>query len=184
MTAAGFALFDTPIGHCGIAWNEGDAGLAGVLLPWDTTDATRTHMQQRFAGVPEAMPPPDVQAIIARVVATLQGHHDDMADVKLDMRGVPPFNQRVYAAARAIPPGRTVTYGEMAAGLGEPGASRAVGQALGHNPFAPIVPCHRILAATNGSGGFSAGGGVLTKLKMLEIEKARFGTHAGLFDGS
>ncbi len=182
MPAAGFALFDTPIGHCGIAWNEGEVGLAGVLLPWDDINQTRAHMVQRFPGVTESEPPPGVQHVIQRVVATLEGHHDDLTDIALDMRDVPPFNQRVYAAARAIPPGRTVTYCEMAAGLGEPGASRAVGQALGHNPFAPIVPCHRILAAANGGGGFSAGGGVSTKLKMLEIEKAQFGSHAGLFD--
>ncbi|MES2189119.1 MAG: methylated-DNA--[protein]-cysteine S-methyltransferase [Pseudomonadota bacterium] len=183
MHAAGFTLFETPIGCCAIAWNGDGESIPGVLLPWDSVARTRAHMPQRFAGVAETTAPPAVQAIMQRVVATLEGHHDDLADVKLDMRGVPPFHQRVYAAARAIAPGRTVTYGEMAASLGEPGASRAVGQALGHNPFAPIVPCHRILAAANGGGGFSAGGGVSTKLKMLEIEKARFGSQAGLFDG-
>ena len=78
-------------------------------------------------------------------------------------------------------PGETMTYGEMARRLGEPGAARAVGQALGANPFAPVVPCHRILAAHSGGGGFSAPGGVATKLRMLQIEKARFGG-PGLFD--
>ncbi len=183
MSAAGFALFETAIGHCGMAWNDGDTGLAGVLLPEGSVQATRTRMQAKFAGVAEAAPPLNVQKIMARVVALLDGVQDDLADIALDMSGVPPFNQRVYEVARAIPPGRTLTYGEVAARLGEPGASRAVGQALGHNPFAPIVPCHRVLAAANGSGGFSAGGGVSTKLKMLEIEKARFGSQAGLFDG-
>ena len=183
MPAAGFALFATAIGFCGIAWNDGDAGLAGVFLPEDSQQATRTRMQGRFPGVAEQQPPPGVQAIIERVIASLEGKHDDMADVALDMTGVPPFNQKVYEVARAIPPGRTLTYGEVAARLGEPGASRAVGQALGHNPFAPIVPCHRVLAADNRSGGFSGGAGVPTKLRMLEIEKARFGPQAGLFDG-
>jgi methylated-DNA-[protein]-cysteine S-methyltransferase len=98
------------------------------------------------------------------------------------MRDVPEFNQRVYAAARAIPPGRTLTYGEVAQQIGEPGAARAVGQALGHNPFAPVVPCHRILAAGNGGGGFSAEGGVATKLRMLQIEHARMGPQPSLFD--
>ena len=182
MPAAGFALFASAIGHCGIAW-KADGSLAGMLLPEGSCEATRTRMQLRFAGVAEMAPPLNVQKVMNRVGALLEGARDDLADIPLDMAGVPPFHQRVYAEARAIPPGRTLTYGEVAARLGEPGASRAVGQALGHNPFAPIVPCHRVLAAANGSGGFSAGGGVSTKLKMLEIEKARFGSEAGLFDG-
>lgn len=183
MAAAGFALFETAIGHCGIAWNEGDAGLAGVHLPEGSEQETRARMQAKFPGLAEMRPPAGVQKSMQRVVALLDGARDDLSDIDLDMTGVPRFHQRVYAEARAIPPGRTLTYGEVAARLGEPGASRAVGQALGNNPFAPIVPCHRVLAAANGSGGFSAGGGVSTKLKMLEIEKARFGPQAGLFDG-
>lgn len=180
MKALGFALFDTAIGACGIAW--GSQALAGVQLPEDSVAQTRARMRRRFPEVPEAAPPPKVQAAMARITALLSGAHDDLCDLALDMSDVPPFHQRVYALARQIPPGRMLTYGELAARLGEPGAARAVGQALGHNPFAPVVPCHRILAAHNRSGGFSAGGGVATKLKMLEAEKARFGGQAGLFD--
>ncbi|MES2363332.1 MAG: methylated-DNA--[protein]-cysteine S-methyltransferase [Pseudomonadota bacterium] len=183
MTAQGFALFKTAIGYCGIAWGEAGQGLAGVQLPEASAAATRARMQARFAQTPEVLPPAWVQLIIGRITASLEGIHDDFADIALDMTGVPPFNQRVYEVARAIAPGQTLTYGDVAARLGEPGASRAVGQALGHNPFAPVVPCHRVLAAANGSGGFSAGGGVSTKLKMLEIEGARFGAQPGLFDG-
>jgi methylated-DNA-[protein]-cysteine S-methyltransferase len=179
MTAQGFALFDTAIGPCGIAWGEG--ALAGVQLPEADAAQTRARMQRRFPQVDERMPPPEVQAIIARVVALLQGTRDDLCDVALDMSGVPPFHQRVYALARRIPPGRLLTYGEVAAQLGEPGAARAVGQALGHNPFAPVVPCHRVLAAQGRSGGFSADGGARTKLRMLEIEGAQFGDAPGLF---
>ena len=68
-----------------------------------------------------------------------------------------------------------MTYGEMAARLGAPGSARAVGQALGRNPFALIVPCHRVVAAGGKMGGFSANGGVATKLRLLAIE------HAALF---
>ena len=73
---------------------------------------------------------------------------------------------------RAIPRGATRTYGEVAAELGDPGAARAVGQALGRNPFPIIVPCHRVLAAAGRPGGFSAHGGVATKLRLLAIEGA------------
>jgi methylated-DNA-[protein]-cysteine S-methyltransferase len=139
-------------------------------------------MQRRFPGVPESPPPIAMQELIARIRELLSGRVDQLLDVPLDMSDVPEFNQRVYAITRAIAPGRTLTYGEIARELGDVALSRAVGQALGHNPFAPIVPCHRVLAAGSASGGFSADGGVATKLKMLQIEKAQLGPQPGLFD--
>lgn len=178
--ALGFCLFDTAIGACGIAWT-GDA-LASVQLPEATQEGTRQRMLRHIGEASESDPPPFVQAALARVQALLAGAHDGLADLRLDMEGVPDFHQRVYAIARAIPPGEVLTYGEVARRLGEPGAARAVGQALGHNPFAPVVPCHRVLAAGGRSGGFSAEGGALTKLRMLEIEGARLGGEPGLFD--
>lgn len=178
--ALGYCLFDTAIGACGIAWT--DSALAAVQLPETTPAGTRRRLCKSVGELPEATPPPFVQAAIARVQALLAGARDDLQDLPLDFEGVPPFHQRVYEVARAIPPGEVLTYGEVAQRLGEPGASRAVGQALGSNPFAPVVPCHRVLAAGGRSGGFSAEGGTLTKLKMLEIEKARLGGAPGLFD--
>jgi methylated-DNA-[protein]-cysteine S-methyltransferase len=180
MAALGFCVFETAIGHCGIAW--GEQALAGVQLPRTSEEATRECMRRRFPGVAETDPPLAIRAIVERIRAALDGRHDAMLDVALDMSGVPAFNQRVYEITRAIPPGRTLTYGEVAVQIGEPGAARAVGQALGHNPFAPVVPCHRVLAARSGAGGFSAEGGVATKLRMLQIEKAQMGSEPGLFD--
>lgn len=169
--AGGYALFPTAIGHCGMAWRG--ALLVGVQLPEDGGEAqTRARMQHRFPHLAECTMPAQVSAWAARVAALLQGTHDDLCDVPLALDDVPPFNARVYAMARRIPPGKTMTYGEMASALGEPGAARAVGQALGHNPFAPIVPCHRILAANGKTGGFSAGGGAATKMRILDIEGA------------
>lgn len=181
MTPPGFALFDTAIGRCGIAWGEG--GIHGVQLPEGSDQATRQRLR-RPHGTRETQPPPEVQRAIDAVIALLRGEHpepDPLRAVRLDMDGVPPFHQRVYEVTRAIAPGATLTYGEVAARIGEPGAARAVGQALGHNPFAPIVPCHRVLAAGSAAGGFSARGGVATKLRMLLIEGAVFGA-PGLFD--
>lgn len=181
MPEVSFCLFDTPIGACAMAWSSDS--IAGVLLPEDDPARTRPRMQQRFPGAAEAMPAPWVTTVIERLQSLLDGRsHDALADVPLDMADVPPFNQRVYEVARTILPGQTLSYGEVAARLGDPGAARAVGQALGHNPFAPIVPCHRVLAAGKRSGGFSAGGGVATKLRMLQIEKAQLGDGPGLFD--
>ena len=176
----GFCLFETALGVCGIAW-DGRA-LAGVQLPEGDEAAVRLRMQRRFPLLQEAVAPGWAQAAIARIQALLAGAADDLADIPLRMEGIPAFHRRVYEIARAIPPGRTLTYGEIAQRLGEPGAARAVGQALGRNPFAPVVPCHRVLAAHSGAGGFSAEGGVATKLRMLQIEKAQLSAEPGLFD--
>ncbi|MEJ5988920.1 methylated-DNA--[protein]-cysteine S-methyltransferase [Ramlibacter sp. PS3R-8] len=180
MTPLGCCLFDTAIGACGMAWTR-DA-IAGVQLPEATREGTRRRLCRAFGEVPQGEPPAFVQQAISRIQALLQGTRDDLVDLPLDFSGVPEFHRRVYEVARAIPPGEVLTYGEVARRLGEPGAARAVGQALGRNPFAPVVPCHRVLAAGGRSGGFSAEGGADTKLKMLEIEAARFGGTPGLFD--
>lgn len=177
---AGLCIFPTSIGCCGIAWS-GDA-VTAVQLPEPSDAGTIARMQRHVPDVDLAEPPPWVGAVISRIQALLGGEHDDLADVPLAMDSVPEFNRQVYAVTRAIPPGRVMTYGEVARRIGDPGAARAVGQALGHNPFAPVVPCHRVLAAHRASGGFSADGGVATKLKMLEIEKAQLGDEPGLFD--
>jgi methylated-DNA-[protein]-cysteine S-methyltransferase len=180
-SARGCCLFDTAIGPCGIAWTE--AAFAGVQLPESTRAGTLGRLR-RYVGpeVPEAAPPAFVQSAIVRIQALLAGARDDLADLPLELEGLPPFHRRVYEATRAIPPGEVLTYGEVARRVGEPGAARAVGQALGNNPFAPVIPCHRVLAAGGRSGGFSAEGGVNTKLRMLEIERTRFGGEPGLFD--
>lgn len=178
--ALGFCLFDTPIGACGIAWTP-DA-LAAVQLPEADEGGTRRRLLRYTGSAPELPPPPFVQAAIARIQALLRGTHDDLCDVPLDLDGVPAFQRKVYEVTRAIAPGEVLTYGEVARRIGEPGAARAVGQALGRNPFAPVVPCHRVLAAGGRSGGFSAEGGADTKLRMLEIEQARFDGEPGLFD--
>ncbi|MGJ7574151.1 methylated-DNA--[protein]-cysteine S-methyltransferase [Variovorax sp. RB2P76] len=176
----GFALFETSIGMCALAW--GSQGLLGVQLPADDGEpATRSRMKQRFADLDEGPPNETAQRAITAIQGLLQGVHDDLTHIELDMRGVSAFHQRVYAIARRIPPGQTRTYGEIAQELGDKTLSRAVGQAMGHNPFAPVVPCHRVLAAGNKPGGFSAGGGALTKLRMLAIEDARPNGMASLF---
>jgi methylated-DNA-[protein]-cysteine S-methyltransferase len=156
MGAINFILFETAIGRCGIAW--GARGVVGVQLPELSERATRTRLLRRFPGASAALPSPEVQSAVDGIVTLLSGEATDLSDVVLDMDDLPPFHRRVYALVRAIPPGATLSYGEVAARLGAPGAARAVGQALGRNPFALIVPCHRVLAAGGKLGGFSANG--------------------------
>jgi methylated-DNA-[protein]-cysteine S-methyltransferase len=161
----GFALFDTAIGRCGIAW--GEHGVVGVQLP----EATDARTRARLSGE-QAPPPPHIQRIVNDIVRLLDGEPVDLSTVELDMAGVPEFHRQVYDVARTIPAGSTLSYGEIAAEVGDRGLARAVGQALGRNPFPIIVPCHRVLAAGGKPGGFSAGGGVATKQRMLAIEGA------------
>ncbi|RZJ10353.1 MAG: methylated-DNA--[protein]-cysteine S-methyltransferase [Rubrivivax sp.] len=178
-----FAVFPTAIGHCGIAW-RGDAseGLIGSQLPAQDEAALRSIMQQRFSGAVEAEPPPPVREAIVRVQRLLAGElvdHLELLCVKLDDHDVPAFDRDVLRLTREIPVGQTRTYGEIAAALGEPGAARAVGRAEGHNPFAPIVPCHRVMGAGGAPTGFSAPGGLEAKRQLLLIEARAAGQLAG-----
>jgi methylated-DNA-[protein]-cysteine S-methyltransferase len=170
MTVAGFALFETAIGVCGLAWGPG--GLAAVRLPYASADEMRRRLAARFAGAVEAEPPPEFAGLIEDVRALLRGEARDFRTVRYDFSEVSDFNRRVYDVALTIPPGETLTYGEVAARLGMPGAARAVGKALGENPFPIVIPCHRVLAAGGRKGGFSAPGGVESKMRLLEIEGA------------
>lgn len=171
MTACGLALFDTAIGRCGIVW--GERGVVGVQIPEKDAHATRACLRRRAPEARETSPPPAVQRAVDAIVMLLRGEASDLSAVALDMEGISPFHRRVYEIARTIPPGATRSYGEVAAQLGAPGAARAVGQALGRNPFAIVVPCHRVVAASGRPGGFSANGGVTTKLRLLSIEAGR-----------
>ena len=167
MTAPGYALFDTAIGRCAIAW--GERGILAVQLPEANDRATRARLLRRCSGASE-MPPAEVKRVCEDIIALLDGEAIDLKSVALDMQAISSFERRVYEIARAIPPGETLTYGEIANRLGEPSAAREVGQALGRNPFPIVVPCHRVQAAGGKAGGFSAPGGVATKLRMLQIE--------------
>jgi methylated-DNA-[protein]-cysteine S-methyltransferase len=171
MTTHGFTLFDTAIGRCGIAWSE--RGVARVSFPEKSEGATRERLVRRLPQAREMPPPPAIARAIAGIVALASGDKRDLADIALDMEGVPQFERRVYEAALRIPAGETLTYGDIAIRLGDRLLARDVGQALARNPFPIIVPCHRVLAAGNRIGGFSAPGGASTKQRLLAIEGAR-----------
>ena len=181
----GFTLFETPIGLCGLAW--GEQGLVGAQLPEARPGAAWDRLRRRYPDAVEASPPPpSIQRTIERINDLLAGGRDDLVDVELDFSIVSPFNRRVYEIARAIAPGQTLTYGQIAKAISQtgddPGAARAVGKALGENPWPIVVPCHRVLGADGKSGGFSAPGGVETKARMLTIERARTNDVPTLFD--
>jgi methylated-DNA-[protein]-cysteine S-methyltransferase len=173
MTDRHYALFDTAIGPCGIAWSE--RGILAVRFAEGEETKTREKLLRRVPGATQSKPTPTVQHAIDGVVALLSGEPRDLADIVIDDAQIPPFNRKVYAIARQIPPGRTMTYGEIAERLGDKLLARDVGTALGENPTPIIMPCHRVLAADGKTGGFSAPGGVSTKLRLLTIEGAQPG---------
>jgi len=168
---AGLALFDTAIGRCGIAWHE--RGLLGVQLPELSDTRTLSRLSQKAPGARPAAMPENVQHACDAMTALLTGEARDLSFITLDLEHIPAFNRGVYHIARTIAPGETLTYGEIATRLGDKLLSRAVGKALGENPFPIVIPCHRVLAANGKTGGFSANGGVTTKFRMLAIERAK-----------
>lgn len=173
MPKLNFALFETAIGCCAIVWSA--RGVAGVQLPEASEAATRARVLRRFPSAAEVPPSREISQAIDGITALLRGEARELTGVAIDITGAPEFNACVYAIARSIPPGATMTYGEIAERLGDRTLAREVGQALGQNPCPLIVPCHRVLAAGGKGGGFSAGGGVVTKLRLLTIEGAQPG---------
>jgi methylated-DNA-[protein]-cysteine S-methyltransferase len=163
-----YAFFDTPIGRCGIAW-DGDT-IVGTQLPQPSDVDARRRFEDRFEGAVEATLPTTVQGVVELMVASLRGEADDLADVPLDLDALPRFRREVLEVVRTIPAGETLSYGDVAAAVGSPGAARAVGQALGQNPFPIVIPCHRVLAAGGRIGGFTAEGGTTVKAKLLAVE--------------
>ena len=166
----GYTLFTTQIGQCGIVWSS--LGIVTVQLPESTVSQTRGRILERHSGAVSTEPPMFVRTAIDSITRHLAGDRADLSDVPLDMDDVTPFRRRVYEEARMVPAGTTVSYGALAKKIGRPDSARAVGQALGRNPFAIVVPCHRVLAAGGKIGGFSADGGIDTKLRILRIEGA------------
>ena len=159
--------FETAIGTCALTWSE--RGITSVSLlgvkPGPDADDVPAYIRQAVE---------DIQALLA-------GEQRDLTHIPLDPEGIDDFRQAVYDATRAIPPGDIKTYGEIAREVGDPNAARAVGAALGSNPYPIVVPCHRVLAADGSLHGFSAPGGIATKRRMLEIERAPGFTQEALF---
>lgn len=175
----GYHLFETAIGWAGVAW--GDDGLIGAHLPESDPAIVRASFRRRFPGAVEAAPSPEIVSVVKSVEALLRGEKADLSNAPLDLARVPAFHAKVYAIARAILPGETLTYGEIAVKLGDRLLAQKVGEALGKNPWPIIVPCHRVTAAGGKLGGFSARGGAMTKLKLLEIEGAKAAGQGDLF---
>ena len=151
-------------------------------LPEATPAATTAHLETQ-PDSREAQPPPIIARAIALITQLLEGGKPDLNQIDCDFGDLPPFNTDVYAATRAIPPGETLTYGDIAQQLGDKRLAQQVGGVLGRNPLPIIVPCHRVVGADGKLTGFSAYGGTEAKRRMLTIEGAKLEAAApGLFD--
>ncbi len=175
-------LFDTAIGTCGLAWSE--AGLTGVQLPEATQAKAFARITRHGAQIiSEPGIPAHIRKTIDRLRTFAGGTVTHFDGIALDMHRHSPFERAAYEALRQVPWGETVTYGWLARAIAEPGASRAVGMALGRNSWPVIVPCHRVLASDGRLGGFSAYGGGTTKMALLAAEGVRLdGGQMALFE--
>jgi methylated-DNA-[protein]-cysteine S-methyltransferase len=164
-----YALFGTDAGFCGLAWTN--SGVVRFQLPGQSRDETERLLKRRLPDMQPGTPPPEIAATIDAVKRYFAGEAVDFTDVPVDLDGQDEFFRSIYAALRQVGWGKTTTYGALAKQLGAgPEAARDVGVAMGRNPVALIIPCHRCLGAGGKLGGFSAPGGSNTKLKMLELE--------------
>ncbi|MCO6185078.1 methylated-DNA--[protein]-cysteine S-methyltransferase [Rhizobium sp. L1K21] len=182
MAKSYYTLFETALGDCGIAWSQN--GLTGVQLPDKTRSLSEARMRKVDAELWAGPLPDGVQAVTDQLVAYASGDAVDFSDVELDFSHLETFERAVYRALRMVARGETVTYGELAEKAGWPtGAAQSVGRAMARNPWPVIVPCHRVLAAGNKPGGFSAPGGLKTKEKLLAMEGVYLDGGAPLLPG-
>lgn len=171
-------VIETALGNCGISW--GEQGVKRLSLPQESPD----ELIRRLGVEPVetmATRPPWVSQLAERVKGHLLGQLDTFLDVPLDFSELSQLDAAIYRALRLVPPGQTTTYGALARQLGKPGAARAVGRAMAHNPIPLIVPCHRVLAANGALGGFSAHGGGATKERLLALEGVKRAHQTDLF---
>lgn len=180
-----YHLFDTSFGTCAIAWSVG--GLTRVRLPQKDATELAERLAATATAWDSAAPLPEMAVVAVEAITRyMGGAREDFRGVKLDWGSVPGYNARIYRALARVPYGTTTTYGALAIEIGKPNAARAVGMAMGRNPWPIVIPCHRVLASGQQLGGFSAPGGVTTKINLLKLEGSLPGSDAptlpGLFD--
>ncbi|HEU4570870.1 MAG TPA: methylated-DNA--[protein]-cysteine S-methyltransferase [Gemmatimonadales bacterium] len=162
-----FTLIPTTLGPVGLGWS--DVGIRRVHLPEATPEATAERFTTR-GYVRRRKLPSSIEAAGKRIAQHLRGRTNDLREIALDLSELPAARRRIYEALRRVPPGRTVTYGELAELAGMPGAAQGIGTAMAENPCPLVVPCHRVLGAGGKLGGFSAPGGAETKARLLRLE--------------
>jgi len=155
---------DTPVGPVTLV--AGAKGLCALDFA-DRRDHVRRNLERRFGPV-ELQRQSTLPGIVENVQAYMAGDLRALGRVPVDPGGT-PFQQRVWTELRRIPPGATLSYGELARAVGRPGAGRAVGMANARNPIAIVIPCHRVIGADGSLCGYA--GGVTRKQWLLNHER-------------
>jgi methylated-DNA-[protein]-cysteine S-methyltransferase len=167
MSATQFRSIDSPVGLLTLAGRDGR--LMHLRMVDQTYEPSHDGWESDDAAFPLA---------VEQLESYFAGALFDF-DLELDLVGT-TFQRRVWEALLTIPYGQTRSYGEIAAQIGSPAASRAVGLANGHNPIGIIVPCHRVIGANGSLTGY--GGGLDRKRALLAMEKSRNPLTPTLFD--
>ncbi len=158
-------VFNSPLGPFYVAASE--AGLVQIAFGERREDFL-SRFDPRMRLVHDA-------AALAPVTARLRAYFENPAtplDLPVDLSGVPPFQRRVLQTIRRIPAGAAWSYRQVAEAVGKPAASRAVGQALAHNPVPIVIPCHRVVGSNGSLTGYGGSGGIATKRWLLQREGA------------
>lgn len=164
-----YQLFETAAGVTAIGWTR--TGIMSFRLPASTAAEAERAILRRLPDAVHSEPPADIGAVIDAAIRYFEGERIEFFDIPIDLGEQPPFFAQVYALVRKLCWGETTTYGAVARALDVgPEHARAVGQAMATNPVPLIIPCHRVMAAGGGIGGFSAPGGSQSKARMLELE--------------
>ncbi|HUT53244.1 MAG TPA: methylated-DNA--[protein]-cysteine S-methyltransferase [bacterium] len=162
-----YHVFSTAWGSAAIAWTE--RGVCGVVLPGPDERKIKAAILAEYPEAVPARPAPVADAV--KEIKDYFMRRNPKFSARLDLSWATPFQARVYRAMLKIPAGRTISYGELAARIGSPGASRAVGAVNAANRIPLLIPCHRVIASSGALGGYSAAGGVKTKQRLLDLEK-------------
>lgn len=166
--AHSYRIVKTPLGHVGFVVTE--RGLRRVNLPERTISAAKTAIRKQS---PDAIEDPRLLPELATALERyFAGEAVEEFRVKLDWSGFSNFEVDVWRACARIAYGETASYKSLADAIGCPGAARAVGTAMSHNPCPIVVPCHRVLKSDGTIGGFSAPGGIAQKRQLLDMEAA------------
>lgn len=164
-----YQLFETAAGVAAIGWKG--ANIISLRLPAPTAPEAERSIFRHLPGAAHAAPPAGIAAVIDDAIRYFEGERIEFFEAPVDLGQQPPFFAQVYALVRKLGWGETTTYGAVARALDVgPEHARVVGQAMATNPVPLIIPCHRVMAAGGGIGGFSAPGGSQSKARMLELE--------------
>ena len=163
----------TEIGWIAIAWRavaEKAFEIAGITIghpsPSVALDALLASDAPSFS---DELDLPQ-ELLLHRLARYADGQFDSFEDIEVSLDHLAPFAKKVVQRCRKIPPGQTMSYGELAAACGSPHAARAVGNVMAANRYPLVVPCHRVVGSDGGLGGFSAPQGTDLKRRLLQRE--------------